>query len=258
MKFHVIIPARLKSSRLPRKVLLDIGGKSMVQRTYEQACASSAVSVYIATDTQEVYQTVKQFTDHVLLTKESHPTGTDRVAEAIELLDLSDDEIVVNLQGDEPFIPPKMLDQVAQLLSKHTHTVMATLCEPIHNLKDIFNPNIVKVVANVNQEALYFSRAPIPWMRGVFHHDVTQMPEDINLAQQYFRHIGLYAYRAGFVKEYVQWPIEPVEQIEQLEQLRVLMRGYRIAIAPACATSPIGVDTEEDLIIARQLASKVN
>ncbi|MFN7096482.1 MAG: cytidylyltransferase domain-containing protein, partial [Gammaproteobacteria bacterium] len=123
-------------------------------------------------------------------------------------------------------------------------------------IKDVFNPNLVKVVANDKQQALYFSRAPIPWQRGVFSHDVSQMPDQMVLAPSYFRHIGLYAYRAGFVKDYVQWPVDPVEQIEQLEQLRVLMRGYQIAIAPACATSPIGVDTAEDLAIARQLVAQ--
>ncbi len=256
MKFHVIIPARLQSSRLPRKVLLDIGGKAMVQRTYEQACASNAASVHIATDSEEVYAAVKQFTDHVLMTKESHPTGTDRIAEAITLCNLHTNDIIVNLQGDEPFIPPIMLNQVAELLNKHSQAAMATLCEPINELKDVFNPNVVKVVMNEKQEALYFSRAPIPWQRGVFHHDISQIPDELELNEQYFRHIGLYAYRAGFVTDYVQWPVDPVEQLEQLEQLRVLRRGYRIAIAPACATSPIGVDTAEDLAVARQLAEK--
>lgn len=257
MTFHIIIPARLKSSRLPRKVLLDIGGKSLMQRTYEQACASNALSVHIATDSEEVFTIAKQFTDQVLMTSEAHPSGTDRLAEAITLCKLHADDLIVNLQADEPFIPPVMLNQVAELLKGHPLAVMATLCEPIQQVKDVFNPNIVKVVMNENQEALYFSRAPIPWQRGVFHHDVTQMPSDLVLDNSYFRHIGLYAYRAKFVQEYVQWSVDPIEQLEQLEQLRVLMRGYRIAIAQACATSPIGVDTADDLAIARRIAEKI-
>ncbi len=256
MSFHVIIPARLKSTRLPRKVLLEIGNKSMVQRVFEQASASQALTVTVATDDDEVYQHVKSFTDKVLMTKASHPTGTDRAAEVTELLELGDDEIVVNLQGDEPFMPPILLNQVALLLERHPHTVMATLCEHLTKLTDVFDPNLVKVVMNEKQEALYFSRAPIPWYRGAFQLDVSQMkPVDIENSP-YYRHIGLYAYRVGFLKNYVQWPVAPVEEREQLEQLRVLMRGERIAIEVAKAQSPVGVDTEADLALARRIAAR--
>lgn len=258
MNFQVIIPARLKSSRLPGKVLLDIGGKSMVRRVYEQACRSQASAVTVATDSADVYAHVKQFTDAVILTQETHPSGTDRLAEAVDILKLPDDELIVNVQGDEPFIPPAMINQVAQLLVEHPQTVMATLCERINNMSDVFNPNIVKVIMNEKNEAQYFSRAPIPWLRGAFHYDASQMPKDMTLPESFYRHIGLYAYRAGFIKQYVQWPVAAVEQLEQLEQLRILMKGERIAISVASECSPIGVDTAADLAIAREIAAKTD
>jgi 3-deoxy-manno-octulosonate cytidylyltransferase (CMP-KDO synthetase) len=254
MTFRVIIPARLHSSRLPRKVLLDIGGKPMVQRVYEQALASGAASVAIATDSQEVYDVAQQFGATVCLTSSHHPTGTDRLAEAISLLGYDMADIIVNVQGDEPFIPPVIVSQVADLLRIHQHAVVATLCEQISSLADVFNPNIVKVVMNSNSEALYFSRAPIPWSRDHFSH-VTGTLLSQDLPADYLRHIGLYAYRAGFVQEFVGWPMATIEQVEQLEQLRILAKGFTIAIDKALAKSPIGVDTEADLQFARELVA---
>lgn len=251
MSFQIIIPARLKSSRLPRKVLLDIGGKPMLQRVYEQAIKSKAANVIIATDSLEVMQIAKQFTEQVIMTKETHQSGTDRLAEVAEILHLPPETIIVNLQADEPFIPPSMLNQVASLLEQQPNASMATLCEPIHEIKDMFNPNIVKVVINDLNEAIYFSRASIPWQRSKFSYDSSQIPENLALSHSY-RHIGLYAYRAAFLKQYITWSMSSVEQLEQLEQLRVLMHGHKIAIAQADGRSPIGVDTEEDLILAQQ------
>ena len=252
MSFRVIIPARLHSTRLPGKVLLDIGGKPMVQRVYEQALASGAESVVIATDSKEVYQIAEQFGATVCLTSPHHPSGTDRLAEAISLLGYNMADIIVNVQGDEPFIPPVIIKQVAELLRVHQHAVMATLCEPIDTLTDVFNPNIVKVVMNANNEALYFSRAPIPWSRDQFSHTSGAMLSQ-ELLTEYLRHIGLYAYRAGFVQEFVGWPSAEIERIEQLEQLRVLAKGFSIVLEKAVAKSPVGVDTEADLQVARGL-----
>ncbi len=252
MTFRIIIPARLSSSRLPGKVLLDIGGKPMVQRVYEQAIMSGADTVAIATDSDEVYQVAKQFGATVCMTSATHPTGTDRLAEAISLLAYDEADIIVNVQGDEPFIPPVIIKQVAELLRSHPHAVMATLCESIQTVAEVFNPNIVKVVMNSNKEAMYFSRAPIPWSRDHFSFAADKISIQ-DLPTDYLRHIGLYAYRAGFVQEYVAWPMAEIERIEQLEQLRILAKGYTIAIDKALAKSPVGVDTEADLQLARGL-----
>ncbi len=256
MSFRVIIPARLQSTRLPRKVLLDIGGKTMLERVYEQALSSGAMSVAIATDSKEVYQVAEQFGATVCMTSPDHPTGTDRIDEAIKLLDYDANDIIVGVQGDEPFIAPQNIRQVAELLQQYPHAAMATLCEEITSIDDVLNPNVVKVVMNEVHEALYFSRAPIPWWRDVFGHgerDRIMALSPTHIAGMYCRHVGIYAYHAHFVQKYVSWPVAALEQVEKLEQLRVLAQGHQIVIAKATAPSPIGVDTEADLVVARGL-----
>lgn len=257
MSFHVIIPARLQSSRLPRKVLLDIAGKPMLQWVYQQACASQAKSITIATDSDEVAQAAEQWGAQVCLTSPQHPSGTDRLAEVIANRRYSQDDIVVNVQGDEPFIPPAIINQVASLLEASPQAQMATLCEAITGEADIFNPNVVKVVMNAAGEALYFSRAPIPWDRQHFSLAPAGTNGLISLDKlPLYRHIGLYAYRPAFVTQFVTWPAAPLEQLEQLEQLRALHYGHKIMVGLASAKSPVGVDTAADLEIARQWALK--
>jgi 3-deoxy-manno-octulosonate cytidylyltransferase (CMP-KDO synthetase) len=234
-------------------VLLDIAGKPMLQWVYQQACASNAKSVTIATDSEEVAQAAQQWGASVCLTLASHPSGTDRLAEVIAKQAYASDEIVVNVQGDEPFIPPAIINQVATLLATHPQAQMATLCESITAAADIFNPNIVKVVMNAVGEALYFSRAPIPWDRAQFNLSDIDANRLISLDKlSFYRHIGLYAYRPEFVTQFVTWPAAPLEQLEQLEQLRALYYGHNIMVELASAKSPVGVDTAEDLEVARQ------
>ena len=253
MRFHIIIPARLHSTRLPNKVLADIGGKTMLQRVYEQALASEASSVTIATDHPDIYATAGDFAAPVVMTQ-AHPNGTARIAEAADSLGLTHTDIIVNLQADEPFMPPSLLNQVAHLCAKQTIARMATLCHRITEYADIFNPNIVKVVMSEHEEALYFSRAPIPWDRAGFDAlDFSTTSVDKHMTYPCYRHIGLYAYDVAFLKAYVSWPVTVLEQSEQLEQLRVLSYGYRIAIAEACEPSSIGIDTPADLAAARAL-----
>ena len=243
MSFSVIIPARLGSSRLPEKPLKDLGGKPMIQRVYEAASQSDAKQVIVATDHPRIEQVVKSFGGKVCMTKESHPSGTDRLQEVVQNLRLADGDIVVNVQGDEPLIPPSVINQVATNLAQHPDMSMATLSEPIANIEDCFNPNIVKVVRSLYGQALYFSRAPIPWVRDNYDNDSPVLPQ----SQQPQRHIGIYAYRVSLLHQFVDWPVSTLELLEKLEQLRVLENGHRIHIETACELVPGGVDTEEDL-----------
>lgn len=234
--FIVAIPARFASTRLPGKPLSLIGGKAMIQHVAECALQAGAKEVIIATDDQRVADAIDINKVQVVMTSTSHQSGTDRLAECAESLAWADDQIVVNLQGDEPFAPAAGIRQVAGLLSR-SHCLMATLCTPISNERQFHDPNAVKVVRSAQGLALYFSRAPIPWPRDAG----STLP---NLAQ---RHIGIYAYRAGFLKKFSAIPPSKLEQCESLEQLRALENGYPIAIAEACAEFPAGVDTPDDL-----------
>ncbi|MCX8639191.1 3-deoxy-manno-octulosonate cytidylyltransferase [Gilliamella sp. B3172] len=251
MKFTVIIPARYASSRLPAKPLADIHGKPMIVRVMEQAKKSGATNVIIATDHQQVFDVVSSYGGEVILTSDKHNSGTERLAEVINYYQLADDEVIVNVQGDEPLIPPVIIDQVAENLVKYK-TGMATLAVPIESAFEAFNPGAVKVVTDKDGYALYFSRATIPWERDRF----AQMATDVNrqsIGDFYLRHIGIYAYRAGFIRQYINWAPSSLEQIEMLEQLRVLWYGEKIHVAVAKQAPAIGVDTQEDLDKVRAL-----
>lgn len=238
--FTVIIPARFASTRLPGKVLLEIAGKTLLQHVYSTACGSNADKILIATDSKEVFDVAVAFGADCIMTSPGHTSGTERLAEAVAKLDLSDDAIVVNLQGDEIGMPPELIDQVAGLLLGNQSVPMATLCEPVRDPVDVSDPNVVKVVFDNNKRAMYFSRAPIPW------HNKESMPSNSH------RHIGLYAYRAGFITEFSRMPKCSLEQSEALEQLRALYHGIDILVEEACMPAGIGVDTEEDLERARK------
>ncbi|MDV6327145.1 3-deoxy-manno-octulosonate cytidylyltransferase [Idiomarina sp. PL1-037] len=250
MSFTVVIPARFGSSRLPGKPLADIAGKPMIQHVVERAEASGAAEVIVATDDMRVKEGVDKFGGRVMMTSSEHSSGTERLAEVIEQLALAENEVVVNVQGDEPFIPPEIIRQVADNLANQRQAPMATLAVPITNAEDIFNPNTVKVVTDAAGYALYFSRAAIPWDR---EHFSAERATDV-VTEHYHRHIGIYAYRAGFVRRYVEWQPSPIEQLESLEQLRVLWHGERIHVAEAILAPATGIDTEEDLQQARKLA----
>lgn len=250
MAFVVVIPARYASSRLPGKPLADIGGKSMVERVYQQALQSGASRIVVATDDERVAAVVDAFGGEVCMTRPEHNSGTERLAEVISKLALPAETVVVNVQGDEPFIPPLIIRQVAQNLAAQQKARMATLAVPLSDSSEISNPNIVKVVSDKDGYALYFSRSVIPFDRdGKFQQQ---------LAQHYRRHIGIYAYRAGFIQQYVSWPASTLEQIESLEQLRVLWQGEAIHVDTALQTPPVGVDTPDDLAHARRHAATLS
>ena len=241
LNFHIIIPARLNSTRLEKKMLLPIGKKLLLQHTYEKALAVGAASVTIATDDQEIVDKMTALGANVLLTSPNHPTGTDRLAEAVNLLGLDDEAIVVNLQGDEPCMPEVLVQQVANNLANTSWADIATLCVPMKDLTELKSTSIVKVVFADNGAALYFSRAVIPAERDAIS------DSDIKL-DCYFRHLGLYAYRVKFLRDYKNLTAPIIERLEQLEQLRALYYGYKIHIALAVADCPPGVDTEADFI----------
>lgn len=243
MDFIVIIPARFASTRLPGKPLLDIGGQSMIERVHQQALASGASRVVVATDDERVAIEVRRFGGELCMTRADHSSGTERLAEVVERLQLPDEAIVVNVQGDEPFIPPAIIGQVAENLASQSKAEMATLAVPMQHADEIGNPNAVKVVMDKQGYALYFSRSVIPYDRD------QQFQQQLPL--HYHRHIGIYAYRAGFIRRYVSWPVSTLEQIESLEQLRVLWHGEAIHVATALQEPPVGVDTPADLAAAR-------
>lgn len=252
MSFSVIIPARYDSTRLPGKPLLDIAGKPMIQHVYERACDSGAESVYIATDSDKVATAVAAFGGQAVMTSAQCASGTERLDEAIQKIGMEDADIVVNVQGDEPMMSAACIQQVAAALKDNSAASVATLCEGIDNKDDIKDPNIVKVVRDQANYALYFSRAPIPWDRQYFNPDNSQsLP--ISAYRHYWRHVGLYAYRAGFIHDYVQSTPCELEQIECLEQLRVLYHGGQILVEEASGETGLGVDTEKDLIKIRQI-----
>lgn len=240
MSFIAIIPARFGSSRLPGKPLADINGKPMVVHVMERALESGAKRVIVATDHPDVAKAVEAAGGEVCLTRPDHESGTERLAEVIELYQFADDEIIVNVQGDEPLIPPVIIRQVADNLAK-SEAGMATLAVPIETAEEAFNPNAVKVVRDARGYALYFSRATIPWERERF------AVSKETVGDTFLRHIGIYAYRAGFIRQYVKWEPSQLEHIELLEQLRVLWYGEKIHVDVAKAIPSVGVDTAEDL-----------
>jgi 3-deoxy-manno-octulosonate cytidylyltransferase (CMP-KDO synthetase) len=248
--FLVVVPARYASTRLPAKPLADIGGKPMVVRVLEQAAKSGAAGVWAATDHEEVFAAVQAHAYQAVMTSPDCASGTDRLAEVAARLGWSDDTVVVNVQGDEPLIDPALIRATAAALFEHPAASMATVCHPIHDLNEVFNPNIVKVVTDKDGHALYFSRAPIPWARDAWTGDqASAIPEGLPV----MRHIGLYAYRVGFLKAYPGLERPALEAFESLEQLRALWHGHRIAVTVSDQPSPPGVDTAEDLETVRRL-----
>lgn len=240
--FTVVIPARYASTRLPGKPLLDIAGQTMIERVWRQATLSAATRVIVATDDARIGDAVTAFGGEVVMTRSDHESGTDRLQEVVANLGLCDDGVVVNVQGDEPLIPPAVIDQVAGNLTR-TGTGVATLSEPIDNAAHFFDPNLVKVVTDAEGRALYFSRAPIPWVRDHFQADRHSLPEGFNPQ----RHIGIYAYRVAELNRFVHWPPAPLEVLERLEQLRFMWNGVAIHVEPACVPVPGGIDTLDDL-----------
>ena len=238
--FTVIIPARYASTRLPGKPLADIHGKPMVVRVMERAVKSGASRVIIATDHPDVAAAVIDAGGEACMTNPNHQSGTERLAEVIDTYGFSDNKIIVNVQGDEPLIPPEIISQVALNL-KNSHANMGTLAVPINDAHEVFNPNAVKVVTDKDGYALYFSRAAIPWERDNF------AVSHNTIGPHFLRHIGIYAYRAGFIRRYIQWEASPLEKIEMLEQLRVLWYGEKIHVDVAKKAPGAGVDTIEDL-----------
>ncbi|WP_372240203.1 3-deoxy-manno-octulosonate cytidylyltransferase [Pseudomonas sp. gcc21] len=241
--YHVIIPARYASTRLPGKPLQDIAGKPMIEHVWTQARKSQAESVTVATDDQRIADACRGFGADVIMTRADHPSGTDRLQEVVTQLGLDDNACVVNVQGDEPLVPPALIDQVAGNLLQYPEASIATLSEPLTDIDTLFNPNAVKVVTDNRGFALYFSRAPMPWCRDQFAEQPRVLPQGV----PFQRHIGLYAYKVGFLHDYVRWPASPLETAEALEQLRALWFGCRIHVAEACEIPPAGVDTAADL-----------
>jgi 3-deoxy-manno-octulosonate cytidylyltransferase (CMP-KDO synthetase) len=283
--FHVVIPARHASTRLPGKPLLLIAGKPMVVRVAEQAAQSGAQQIWIATDHHAIANVVHEHGFKACLTKDTHTSGTDRIAEVVEQHAWPDDTIVVNVQGDEPLIPPQLIRAVAQHLHDHPECAIATACHAIHDEDSLRNPNVVKAVLDKDGNALYFSRAPIPYPRDIFslpspaggrgvggrdgefaEHALrpssgSGLPAGTRTASEgilpgnipVLRHIGIYAYRASFLRAYGQLAPAPIELTESLEQLRALYHGYRIGVVVTDEAPPGGVDTEQDLHAARKL-----
>lgn len=243
MSFVAVIPARAASTRLPGKPLLDIGGKPMVIRTAEQAARSGASRVIIATDDASIQQVALSHGFEALLTRADHPTGTDRLAEVVTKLNLPDDVIVVNVQGDEPLIEPSVIDAVAHALANNPDAAIATCATPIRHAEALFNPNAVKVVCNQKGHALYFSRAPIPWARDALSDGQQRLAPGLPA----LHHIGLYAYKVSFLKQFPGLTAGPLEAFESLEQLRALENGFAIAVRVTDSVPAAGVDTPADL-----------
>jgi len=250
MAFKIVIPSRFASTRLPGKPLLDIVGKPMIQHVYERAQESDASEVIIATDNEEILRVAQGFGADVCMTHEDHLSGTDRLAEVASQRNFADDDIIVNVQGDEPCLPASLINQVANDLQQHTDADMATLYSQIDQEKHVFDPNVVKVVMDGQGYALYFSRAPIPWMRDHFDQQSTLPPE-----LPHYRHIGLYGYRASFLKHYSELSPCVLEKEESLEQLRALYHGKKVHLTAAEISPGHGVDTQEDLDEVRKLLS---
>lgn len=257
MSFKVVIPARLGSTRLPRKVLREIAGKPVVRHVWEAARASGAEQVIIATDDESVASVARAFGAQVRLTAATHNSGTDRINEVARAEGWDARQIVVNLQGDEPLMPPALIFEAAELLDGDAAADIATLCHPLHSVEEWLNPNVVKLVRDRRGYALYFSRAPLPWKRdpvsasGSSPDWAAHMPADLA-----YRHIGLYAYRVGSLAQFSELPPSELEQCEALEQLRALTHGFRIKVGVTLDPPPRGVDTEEDLLAVSAFMSR--
>ncbi len=259
--FVAVVPARLASTRLPDKPLADIGGRPMVVHVAQRAQRSGATQVIVATDSARVVEAVKAYGFDAMLTRDDHPSGTDRLAEVASRLGWSDDTLVVNVQGDEPLIDPALVADVARHLAEHPDCAIATAAHPVASIDEAFDPNAVKVVIDARGTALYFSRAPIPWFRDSYRNvlnssastDVANSRSTLTLdaAAPVYRHIGIYAYRVGFLRRYPTLAASPLERAESLEQLRAIWHGERIAVKVTDAAPPPGVDTPEDLARAR-------
>lgn len=243
MSFHVIIPARYQSTRLPGKPLINIANKPMILHVCERAKESGAKSVTVATDHLEIKQVVELAGFNAVMTSEAHASGSDRIYEAALVLGLSDSDVIVNVQGDEPFIPSEIISQVANIV-KHRNVGMATLCCPISDPEEASNPNVVKVIFDTDKKAIYFSRSLIPFNRN-------QGCRSIIDENTYFRHVGIYAYSKTFLKQFVEWPISTLEMNEKLEQLRVIQNGKSIYLEVLKQAPPAGIDTFEDLKSAK-------
>jgi 3-deoxy-manno-octulosonate cytidylyltransferase (CMP-KDO synthetase) len=252
--FVVVIPARYASTRLPGKPLVDIAGKPMVVHVAERARASGATLVCIATDDQRVMDAARTHGCEAVMTGTQHASGTDRLAEVAQLHGWSAERIVVNVQGDEPRIAPGLIREVAQALAGHPEASMSTACHAVHSARELFDPNCVKVVLDHAGDALYFSRAPIPWARDAFAGTRDSVPAGLPV----YRHIGIYAYRCGFLRTYPQLPAPDIEKFEALEQLRALWHGYRICVAVTDQAPEAGVDTPQDLEAVRRLFAAGN
>lgn len=244
--FYIIIPARFNSKRLPGKPLMDINGKTLIERVYERAMLCGARSVIITTDDDQIEQAAQKFGAIVCRTSEKHLTGTDRLAEAVSILGLHENDIVVNLQGDEPLVPPHCVQLVASAMQDQTEAFLTTICTPILEMQHLKDPNVVKVLLDKNGFALYFSRAMIPYPR-------EGIDESLLKQAVYYRHIGLFAYRVSSLKRYSQFPPSPIECVEHLEQLRVLWQGERIHVSVIKENLPPGVDTLAELEHIRRL-----
>lgn len=254
--FKIVIPARYGSTRLPGKPLLPIAGKPMIVHVCERALEAGK-QVFLATDDERIGTAVAGLPVRAVMTRPDHASGTERIAEVADLLGWADDTIIVNLQGDEPLMRPELVRRLAEALANQREAQVATLSAPIREPAEVFDPNAVKTVTDRNGYALFFSRAPIPWHRGSFGTDAPQLPEDF----LWLRHIGVYAYSAGFLRRYVRWPASRLESVEALEQLRILWQGERILVLPVDAAPEAGVDTEGDLrrveeVLAGRVAQK--
>ncbi len=252
-EFVVVIPARYASTRLPGKALADIAGKPMVVHVAQRAMASGATDVVVATDDQRIAAAVAAHGIPFAMTRADHPSGTDRISEVVAQRGWPDATLVVNVQGDEPRLPPELIQLVAGRLADHADAAIATACHPIHTAVEMLDPNAVKVVMSREGYALYFSRAPIPWPRDAFAASRESLPQGLPV----YRHLGLYAYRAQFLREYVRLEPSPLERYEALEQLRALWHGYRIVCAITDQAPEPGVDTPEDLERARRAFARL-
>jgi len=240
--FHVLIPARYGSTRLPAKPLLQIAGKPMLQHVVEAAGRSAALSVTVATDDPRIVDAVNEFGGTAIITSQTHQSGSDRIAEACARIGFDDHDLIVNVQGDEPQMPPQVIDQVAGLMADHPLASMATLCTPIDHPQQMLNPAVVKVVMKASGEAMYFSRAPIPWKRAGGSSTLVD-----DAYKSAMRHLGIYACSSGYIQNFASRQQAPIEQLEQLEQLRALWYGDIIACAQACSVPPAGIDDSHDL-----------
>jgi 3-deoxy-manno-octulosonate cytidylyltransferase (CMP-KDO synthetase) len=254
LRFKVVIPARYASTRLPGKPILDIAGKPMIAHVCERAQEADAEEIIVATDDERIFQTVSNLGIRVIMTRPDHQSGTERIAEVAQQCGWAGNEIIVNLQGDEPLIPPATIREVAVALAGQKQAGIATLAAKIIDSEEIFNPNAVKVVLNKAGYALYFSRAPIPWERNAF----AQSDRKPSGVMPYFRHIGMYAYTVDFLNHYCSWEASALESVESLEQLRILWHGEQVLVKIVDKTPEAGVDTLEDLRRVEQVLSLVH